>query len=372
VAAPSTNVARKVYRCERAAGCVSAACGVSTAPYTAAPSISPETKSRGVVRGFLTNTMPKRARAAKKAEKAENSGDEGGSDGRTVSGGAGSKRRLSAGAADEALRGALECPVCYETMLPPILQCSSGHPVCTVCRAKLKKCPTCRRKLGNIRNLLLEKLAADQRIQLVCSFAARGCSEQLCYGDLSTHQEVCRFRPLTCPHAAPSGARLGPAAECTWMGSEGEIAAHLIAKHGASFEMMLPYESAGSDAAVSSDATEGDGRLRPKDDRLGHGRQGRDGVVYCMMSSLNRASRTNSHTRYLSLSRSRARSLSLSFSLSRSHSPPPSLPLSLPLSLSLAFALSHSHSLTLSISLSLSLSPPPNTPPHHHHHTNSK
>ena len=255
---------------------------------------------------------PKRARAAKKAEKAENSGDEGGSDGRTVSGGAGSKRRLSAGAADEALRGALECPVCYETMLPPILQCSSGHPVCTVCRAKLKKCPTCRRKLGNIRNLLLEKLAADQRIQLVCSFAARGCSEQLCYGDLSTHQEVCRFRPLTCPHAAPSGARLGPAAECTWMGSEGEIAAHLIAKHGASFEMMLPYESAGSDAAVSSDATEGDGRLRPKDDRLGHGRQGRDGVVYCMMSSLNRASRTNSHTRYLSLSRSRARALSLS------------------------------------------------------------
>ena len=59
---------------------------------------------------------PKRARAAKKTEKAENSGDEGGSDRRAVGGGAGSKRRLTAGAADEALRSALECPVCYEPM----------------------------------------------------------------------------------------------------------------------------------------------------------------------------------------------------------------------------------------------------------------
>jgi hypothetical protein len=284
---------------------------------------------------------PKRARAAKKAEKAENSGDEGGSDGRAVGEGAGSKRRLSAGAADEALRGALECPVCYETMLPPILQCSSGHPVCTLCRAKLKKCPTCRRKLGNIRNLLLEKLAADQRVQLACSFAARGCSEQLRYGDLSAHQEVCRFRPLSCPHVE--------GAECCWMGSEGEMSDHLIAKHGASFEVMLPYESAGSDAAVSSDATEGAGRLRHKDERRGHDRPGRDGVVYCMMSSLNRASRTNSHTRFsLSLLSLSPLSLSLSLTLTLSHSLAHSLTHSLTLSLS--------HSLTLSLSNSL-LSP---------------
>ena len=218
---------------------------------------------------------PKRARAAKKGGKAEkaatSSGDEGAVSKR-------SRLAPAAGAGDEpgeALRGALECPVCYETMLPPILQCSSGHPVCTACRAKLKKCPTCRRKLGNIRNLLLEKLAADQRVQFACTFAARGCQEHVQYGDLSAHQEVCRFRPLICPHATAGGSH---ADACSWTGSEGEIAEHLVANHGAKFEALLPCESAAWDAWHA-------------------GADRRDGVPYCMETSIKGNKRTNTHTR---------------------------------------------------------------------------
>jgi len=249
---------------------------------------------------------PKRARAAKKGGKAEkaatSSGDEGGS--------AVSKRsRLApaAGAGDEpgeALRGALECPVCYETMLPPILQCSSGHPVCTACRAKLKKCPTCRRKLGNIRNLLLEKLAADQRVQFACTFAARGCQEHVQYGDLSAHQEVCRFRPLICPHATAGGSH---ADACSWTGSEGEIAEHLVANHGAKFEALLPCESAGfcesagcnagktTEEWHASQARWHASQARVLAEHAGAGR--RDGVPYCMETSIKGNKRTNTHTR---------------------------------------------------------------------------
>lgn len=41
-----------------------------------------------------------------------------------------------------------ECPVCFDYALPPILQCQSGHIVCSQCRQKLSSCPTCRGPLG--------------------------------------------------------------------------------------------------------------------------------------------------------------------------------------------------------------------------------
>ncbi len=43
-----------------------------------------------------------------------------------------------------------ECPVCFDYALPPILQCQSGHIVCSQCRQKLSSCPTCRGPLGKM------------------------------------------------------------------------------------------------------------------------------------------------------------------------------------------------------------------------------
>lgn len=68
----------------------------------------------------------------------------------------------SSGGADAAmitdLASFFECPVCFDYVLPPILQCQSGHLVCSTCRSKLTCCPTCRGPLGNIRNLAMEKV----------------------------------------------------------------------------------------------------------------------------------------------------------------------------------------------------------------------
>jgi hypothetical protein len=38
----------------------------------------------------------------------------------------------------------LECLLCIEIMLPPIVLCSNGHMICDKCRPKLEKCPLCR------------------------------------------------------------------------------------------------------------------------------------------------------------------------------------------------------------------------------------
>ena len=92
------------------------------------------------------------------------------------------------------LASLFECPVCFDYVLPPILQvdhfsqvscivafcsidsnlsfkaafslpplppqCHAGHLVCSNCRPKLTCCPTCRGQLGgNIRNLAMEKVS---------------------------------------------------------------------------------------------------------------------------------------------------------------------------------------------------------------------
>lgn len=49
------------------------------------------------------------------------------------------------------LASLFECPVCFDYVLPPILQCQSGHLVCSNCRPKLTGCPTCRGPLGENR-----------------------------------------------------------------------------------------------------------------------------------------------------------------------------------------------------------------------------
>lgn len=59
------------------------------------------------------------------------------------------------------LTALFECPVCFDYVLPPILQCQSGHLVCNQCRQKLSCCPTCRGPLSpSIRNLAMEKVAS--------------------------------------------------------------------------------------------------------------------------------------------------------------------------------------------------------------------
>lgn len=70
------------------------------------------------------------------------------------------------------LTALFECPVCFDYVLPPILQCQSGHLVCNPCRQKLSCCPTCRGPLTpSIRNLAMEKVAST--LPFPCKVKAR-------------------------------------------------------------------------------------------------------------------------------------------------------------------------------------------------------
>jgi len=113
-----------------------------------------------------------------------------------------------------------ECPVCFDYALPPILQCQSGHIVCSQCRQKLSSCPTCRGPLGNIRNLGMEKVA--DTILFPCKYQTNGCHLNLMHKHKLEHEDCCDFRPYMCPC---------PGASCKWQGSLDNVMQHLWLAH---------------------------------------------------------------------------------------------------------------------------------------------
>lgn len=114
---------------------------------------------------------------------------------------------LNSSTTSQSLTLLFECPVCYEPVLPPIIQCQAGHLVCNTCRPKLNCCPTCRAPLKNIRNSALEKVFLT--VSFPCKYSPSGCSVSLLHPDNISHEKLCDYQPYACPC---------PGASCKWQG----------------------------------------------------------------------------------------------------------------------------------------------------------
>lgn len=130
-------------------------------------------------------------------------------------------RRKSTILSDADMYKIMECPVCTKSMYPPIQQCPSGHALCSNCKMKVNnKCPVCKKEIGNIRCLVLEKFAVS--LLLPCSNHTLGCQEMLPYYGKEKHESQCIFRPYSCP---------SPGSECSVMGDLPTLLAHLRVSH---------------------------------------------------------------------------------------------------------------------------------------------
>ncbi|XP_012833411.1 PREDICTED: E3 ubiquitin-protein ligase SINAT3-like, partial [Erythranthe guttata] len=115
----------------------------------------------------------------------------------------------------------LECPVCTNSMYPPIHQCHNGHTLCSTCKIRVQnRCPTCRQELGDIRCLALEKVA--ESLELPCKFITVGCPEIFPYYSKLKHEALCNFRPYNCPYAG---------SECSIIGDIPYLVSHLRDDH---------------------------------------------------------------------------------------------------------------------------------------------
>ena len=143
--------------------------------------------------------------------------------------------------ANSELASLFECPVCFEYVLPPILQCQNGHLVCQSCRQRITSCPTCRIQITtNIRNLQMEKLAST--VQFPCKYSTGGCNAHLLYKDKTEHEDTCVFKPYSCPCPGLvlfyfvnlyvyKNLILYLGSSCKWYGPLDQVMPHLMNQH---------------------------------------------------------------------------------------------------------------------------------------------
>ena len=94
----------------------------------------------------------------------------------------------------------VSCPVCYDVIISPILQCGEGHLICMDCLGHITqplKCPTCREPYPSdapARNRALEQLVAQMTVSCAyCRGKYKAC-------DRDAHNAICSGRPIDCPY----------------------------------------------------------------------------------------------------------------------------------------------------------------------------
>lgn len=116
----------------------------------------------------------------------------------------------------------LECPVCFEYMLPHIYQCTTGHSICKNCKPKVNNsCPTCKKSIQSTQNFVLEKMT--QFIVYPCKHFKLGCKFSSKAVDIEAHESCCEFGPFQCPLSIE-----GP---CDWSGVITELIPHIENAH---------------------------------------------------------------------------------------------------------------------------------------------
>lgn len=103
----------------------------------------------------------------------------------------------------ELFQESMECVICCELMLPPIVQCETGHTLCSRCANILKICPTCNQSvLTGIRNLAIEALSVY--IKYPCRYVNDGCNAVLSSMVKIRHESHCIYRGYSCPLGDPT------------------------------------------------------------------------------------------------------------------------------------------------------------------------
>lgn len=115
----------------------------------------------------------------------------------------------------------LECPVCFDCMIPPIYQCREGHALCSDCLVKVKACPTCRTSPIDVRCRVLDRLA-ESIGEVACRYASLGCTETMRYRLKKDHEQRCQYKFFQCLHADQG---------CSYEGTAADLVNHLVCSH---------------------------------------------------------------------------------------------------------------------------------------------
>ena len=128
-------------------------------------------------------------------------------------------------AVDEILLSDLECPVCMQYMTPPIKLCTNGHNICSGCKGRVERCPTCRAEFSGVRCLALENIVRSQKYP--CANRQGGCLELFSIEHIAKHHAVCVYGKIKCPFLLNWN--------CSWKGFKSDLKEHAKASHPGCF-----------------------------------------------------------------------------------------------------------------------------------------
>ncbi|CAH0549507.1 unnamed protein product [Brassicogethes aeneus] len=112
----------------------------------------------------------------------------------------------------------LECPVCMNSMRPPIFNCANGHSICILCKELINECPMCNEGWTTARNYLIENLTTT--VKYPCRYSKLGCNEIDVDRQLKKHEETCPSHNYQCPM------------NCSKTGNFEFILEHIMTEHG--------------------------------------------------------------------------------------------------------------------------------------------
>lgn len=122
---------------------------------------------------------------------------------------------------NETIIKTLECPVCFNPMVPPIYQCVAGHSICDSCKSQVNDCPTCHARIQNTRNYLLEEMTGH--FKYPCKYREYDCTFISTANETKLHEVDCTFGPYKCPFKDFD--------ECDWKGKLELLLSHIRVKH---------------------------------------------------------------------------------------------------------------------------------------------
>uniref|UniRef100_A0A1B6L8D0 E3 ubiquitin-protein ligase Sina-like RING finger domain-containing protein n=1 Tax=Graphocephala atropunctata TaxID=36148 RepID=A0A1B6L8D0_9HEMI len=132
----------------------------------------------------------------------------------------------------QSIQEALVCPICQNTLTPPVVQCKNGHLICKF--HKKSKCPSCRAKFATISPAVFNRilnprqhLALGKNLSLNDASTTRrcnhpGCSKKVMIGE--DHELWCGYRPTICIFDDSFH-------NCKWTGIVSRLPRHVESKH---------------------------------------------------------------------------------------------------------------------------------------------
>eukprot|EP00442_Polarella_glacialis_P000048 CAMPEP_0115104588 /NCGR_PEP_ID=MMETSP0227-20121206/35416_1 /TAXON_ID=89957 /ORGANISM="Polarella glacialis, Strain CCMP 1383" /LENGTH=313 /DNA_ID=CAMNT_0002501557 /DNA_START=32 /DNA_END=973 /DNA_ORIENTATION=- len=106
---------------------------------------------------------------------------------------------------DEEAAEQVQCPMCHDVFMDPVLVCDAEHHLCRSCANSLvmlpaqrdRKCPSCRQKV-HIRDgqRFLRNMVAQLRVR--CPNKARGCAETPTREQVESHVRACPYSVVKC------------------------------------------------------------------------------------------------------------------------------------------------------------------------------